>query len=121
MAGKPDTAKGTQNGTATQIKGADKMTAMILAEITASEWTIGVLGTIVAALVVASLLAVAAHIANSDKHVSKSEIVFTNVCDAKEKTVGVEIANLKDGVIKLESTVAAGFTALTTQIQNLKM
>ena len=92
----------------------------ILAEITASEWTIGVMGTIIAALVVASLLAVAAHISNSDKHPDKKDIVFSDVCAERENTVGVEMKNLKDTVSKLELTVAAGFMAITQQRQNLK-
>lgn len=72
---------------------------------TATHWILGVLGTIVAAIVIAALLTVAAHIANSDKHPKKQDIVFKDVCEAKEDCLEREIKNLKE-------TVDKGFTEI---------
>ncbi len=92
----------------------------LLAEISVVEWVAGVSSLIVSSLVVASFLTVAAHISNPDIHAKKRDIVFSNVCDEKEKGVAAEIENLKETITKLDGTVTAGFVAITAQIQNLR-
>jgi hypothetical protein len=92
---------------------------MILADIIAAEWVLGIVGTVLGGIVLTSVIAVAAHISNADRHPSKKDIVFADVCTAKEKGVEIEIKNVKDAMNKLENTVSNGFQAITAQIQQL--
>jgi hypothetical protein len=87
----------------------------LLAEVSIIEWVAGVSSFVVASLVVASLLAVAAHISNQDKHPSKKDVVFRDVCAERENTVGVELKNVKDTVAKLESTILLALRRLLSR------
>jgi hypothetical protein len=100
------------------------MTTLILAEITATEWAVGVIATVLGGIILTAIIAVAAHISNSGKHPASDAIVFKDVCEAEMKgqrdCVEIEIKNMKVAVEKLEGTIAAGFVAVTNQISKLK-
>ncbi len=63
-------------------------------------------------LIGGAIVAVCKHVSNENKHPNRSDIVFRDVCAAKEDCVETEIKNLKETIDKLDKTVVNGFTEI---------
>ena len=60
----------------------------------------------------------AKHISNTKKHPCKDDVVFKDVCDAKQNGLENEIKNLSNRVTDLRIDMKDGFCELKTLIKN---
>ncbi len=76
------------------------------------------------ALITAPTLAfvgwVTKHITSSQKHPCKKDIVFKEVCDAKQDCIESEIKNVNNRLDELKTDMKEGFRRLESVIKNEK-